>query len=1671
MQIYNDTDNRSLEDIILLEKSLQLEEFLKIALEVVDEIEEYNKRNVIYGYVNPKNIIIYKNMDKVKLLDFEHIDNDISYNILYMSPEQIGKIGNEVDYRTDFYSFGVTLYRAITGIVPIKGNNEMELTYSLVAKNPIPPHLMNPNIPVVVSKIIMKLLSKDPEDRYKSSYGIRSDLSKCCISLLDKGYIEEFTICENDISDKFKFTNKIYGRDKEIEEIMDKYFRACTGELQVVYLTGSEGMGKTTIIKEIRSRVLKEGGTFVSGKCDKYNTSPYAPLIQSTRELVIKLLMASKERLKKIKKNILEAVGDDGQIIIDVIPEVEYIIGKQPPVESVSHSELENKFNRVFGKFFKSLLCKEYPVVIFWDNLQWADAATINAISMHGFDKENKYLLIIGSFREEKAGRNIYLQSIFNKDVNSVNITNIRLNPLNKKSIKDLVCDTLYCSKERTIELTQLISLRTGGNPLFIKMLLDTLHSEGILKFNHEINQWTWDIDSIKSIGIYNSVLDLIVKKIERLPKETQKTLQMASCIGTEFELGILASIMNKTINEIYSCIMPAIKEGIIVSEINYIKSYYLRHKNSYIYRFAHNQIHKQIYNHINRDKKMQYHYIIGTALQNSKDEERIFQVVSQLNRAFKLLIKNEDVHNLVRLNLIAGKKSKKSAAYEVALKYFRIGYKLLKEDSWTTNYNLAYDISSELAESEYMNGNIQRADRLIKVILEHAKTNVEIARIYNMKIHVDIYFGKYKEAVETGIEGLRLFGVKIPEKIHPLKIFSEAVKVYWNLRGKNIYSIFEKDLIDKRYENQIEIKKLLSNIRTATFLSNKSLFFLTVLKETNIVLKYGSLENRYFTNIGYGIFLSLIGRYKESLEFGLMDLEACKNNKHALSNSLMGFSNFILPWVDKFETVLEYLKKAYNTCIESGEIILSIYTASNIVAISYIKGEELEKLHEGIIKYIKITNKSRNQIGRQIFRFKNVIEDLMGETCHVMNYKPYNNTLINDKEVLNGSYTYAILLNYIHGNYYEATRYIYLGDKEAKLLSGTLVQVFYYFYAALSIAAVIDKDNFENKKYYIKKLKEYNNIIRKWAQTCPSNYLSYHLIVQAETYRVDSMYDKAEVFYDKAIKVSVENQLLHNAALANELAGEYYKSKGSKNLYKSYIISSYDFYKKWGAIMKLRQLEEKYEEVFQKLDDKWSFVYHENREYDEKESISYELGIKSSYDMMAAIRASQAISSEIVLENLLKKLMKILIENTGAIWGCLILNKNEELLVHIEGSVDKINSLFSKPVSMDKYHMVPRHVVNYVASTKQSVVLKNAYNEEMFAHDSYISRNKVKSLLCAPIIKKGELIGIIYLDNRLASRVFSEEKLTIVNLLALQGAISIQNAYMYEKINELNKGLEKTVEERTKSLNESIKYEEMRTEFFANLSHELRTPLNVIFGGHQMMEVLLKENLPLKSGDKIQKYMGIIKQNCYRLVRLINNLIDITKIDSGYFQVDLVNADIVNVVESITLSVAEYIESKGIELIFDTFVEEKIIACDPDKIERIILNLLSNSIKFTNKGGHIKVTMYEKEDNIVISVKDDGIGIPEEKRQAIFERFNQVDKSLSRNREGSGIGLSIVKALVEMHSGTISVNSSLGNGSEFLIELPCRISDKDIIDTSNFDKKDSNNIERIMIEFSDIYS
>lgn len=1690
MHIPQEFNGEIFHKLICSNETLDIHTFLQIALNLSQVIGELHRNDIIYKYINPYNILIDMKTKEVKLIEPKDIVLNMSENLHYMSPEQTGRMAREIDFRTDFYSLGVTFYKMLTGLLPLQGENEIELAYSHIAKEPLYPHVINDKIPEMVSNIIMKLLSKDPENRYKNAYGLKNDLVRCMVELDEKGYIEQFKLGEKDITNKLNFSEKLYGRDRDINKVIEKYYISKSGNNEIMFISGEGGIGKSSLMQEIHKQIIADGGMFISGKCIQYNNTPYSSVIQATTKLIKHILMESQEEIARIKEEIMKTVANNGQIIIDFIPEIEYIIGKQPPSAEIGAVEGQNMFSMVFLKFIKIFLNRKYPIVLFLDDLQWIDSASLKVLEILINDIEESRLFIIGAYREDEIHKNCNLANLI-KNINdkNINLTCINLKPLGVREINSLICDTLHCDRISSFALAKLITHKTGGNAFFVRIFLESMVNEKILEFNYEENCWKWDINKIEEIKVDDNSLDLLVKKIKQLPQNTIEALKLAACVGVEFDLKILSACNGKLLSQNVMDILPAIRIGIISPVNKHYNSFskdgsisYIN-KATHVYVFSHDHIHEQFYSIIQEKQKKKFHLNIGRALLKNvsfrETEGNIFDVVNQLNKSYELIEDENEIYNLAKLNLEAGKKANASAAYNLALEYLRLAYRLLKKDSWITHYELSYEICISLSQYECINGDFKQGDELFNIILENAKVEQDKIAVYNLKMNFYTYLGRFKQAVEMGIKALRLFNINIPICSNKRDIYGELFKMKWNLKGKNIEQILDNE--KTKNQDKEDIKKILINLKMASLHFNKNLFFVVTLKEINLILKHGVLENDINTYMDYCIFLNIFFEdYKGSYKLGSEILNKFKNlNQLNISKAISKFGNLVVLWNESFDETIRYLQKAYYYSLKYGEIMQAFHCANSVVGISFMRGDSLDKICEKCDTYLEVNKKTKfNESSFGIVLIRQLIYNLRGETNSRFSLSNDKYDEKKDFKSINsgfgtmGYYTYKLFINYLYSNLKECKICLKEVEKEGEFYKGTFIQAFSQIYSSLAMTAIYSESSKEEQNIYMKKLKDNLKIIKKWSESCPQNFLSYYLLLKGELYRVEKHSERAEIFYYKALNDAVKNKLLLNAAIISEIKGNFYKEVQEENLCTNYISQAYELYKKWGAVEKVKDLQEKYPELFlnhTKTNKK--ILMSEPSVINDGIACTTTEVDSEKFDITAIIKASQAISREIVLENLLKKLMKILIQNVGAQRGCLILNQNNSLIIEMEGSISELNSLVTKPVSLEKYHNIAKSVVNYAATTNQNIVLKDASKENMFLHDTYIHKNKIKSVLCSPITNKGKFMGIIYLENNFAADVFSEQRLNMVNFLSSQAAISIENAYMYKTIKEFNEQLEKKVEERTKSLNETMKYEELRTEFFANISHELRTPLNVIFGGQQMLELLIKRNMPMKDGDKIERYIATMKQNCYRLVRLINNLIDITKMDAGYFQVRLKNRNIVDIVEVITLSVAEYIENNGVNLIFDTDVEEKFIACDPDKIERIMLNLLSNALKFTEAGGNIWVNMYDRGDKILISVKDDGIGIPEEKQKSIFDRFVQVDKSLSRNKEGSGIGLSIVESLVKMHGGNIDIISKWGQGSEFIIKLPNRRVQEDKERPSSNSYLESNKIERIEIEFSDIYN
>ncbi|OFI07019.1 sensor histidine kinase TodS [Clostridium acetireducens DSM 10703] len=1811
IQFYlNDNVNTKMLKQIINDGEIDIKRFLDISIKICNLIKELHKNNIVYGSINAYNILINENTKRATIVN-SSLKNE---SIEYMSPEQMGRVNHKLDYRTDFYSVGVVFYEMITGKLPFQYKGINDLIHSCIAKSPIEPYKFNYCVPKVISDIIMKLMSKNPSERYKSAYGLKSDLEKCRKQLYEKNFISSFPLGLQDISSKFKISSKLYGRNEELNRLIDIFSEVSVDKSQLVFISGESGIGKSSLIREFKKSILNTDAICTYGKFDKHNIAiPYIPFIQAFKSLIDKILSLDESKIKKWKSKLLKALGNNAQIMINIIPDIEIIIGKQAPVEILSVKEEKSRFNDIITKFIQVFVEECKPFILFIDDLQWTDSTSLKVIE-HIIKNIRENLLVITSYKNnQNSNRYEIFSTLENIKNNCIKINKINLLPLSEYNICKLIMDSFNTSEDESMELANLAFSKTKGNPFLTKQFFYFLYQNKFIKFDYNRLKWNWDINEIRKSIITSSIAKFIKENIKGFSQQVKYVLEVASCLGDKFNVDTLSLVCNKNKNTIENILEHILDKGILLDE------------GKGNYTFLHDNIKNIILESMTNEKKEKIHFSIGNSLFKSIDHKslskEIFNIVSHLNLSINIIKDDYKKNKLIKLNIVCAQRAKNSIAYLEASNFLNSAIKLLNKNSWRDKYNLTKFLYMELAECEYLSGNLEKSEETINNILKNVVTDMDKANVYNMRIVHYINSLKIQDGIELCKKILKMFSISFIDEKNLLKkhVNEQLLSTWIEIKNKDIKGITHNSiLINRKYRVILSILKnfwVLSYICGDNYLSRD-----IVLKMINISLKYGNNKESVFAYIA---FASIIGTkfndYNLGYDLGLSALELNNKFKGKSLNSKINylFGAFVNSWKQNLKTDIPYLKKAYNYGIESGDLIYLPYIAFEIPYHRFIAGENLDIILFESSNYLSSLKK--NFINFYEFQL------IFNETIECLKYSDRYNIIINKyisegfniidkwssiKQVpLVANYkVMALNILYIFGYYKEALKYSQLDNKTNSAMLGKIIITEHCFYYVLTIMALYKDFSEREKEIYIEIIEENLRRIKVWVKNSPENFLHKYLLIKAEKARILNEDLKAMELYDKAIEESISRGFINIAAIANELAGKYYLSKGRKNVARSYILDSIYIWNNIGAFSKVEQLKSKYCEVLSKINKLAKVIENKN--------------IKNM-DLNSIIKISQVISDEMDFDKLLKKLIDILVENAGAQRAYIITEKHNKLWISI-GTNEDLDIL--KNVLLKNYNNIAKSVVYYVKRTGKDVILNNVLEDSTFFSDLYIRESKPQSILCIPITYQGELKGIVYLENNLTINAFTSEKVEILKILASQASISIENSLMYNKVKQLNEDLEnkvesrtkelekivkilekeiserrkieidlkqseeryrylmnvlpdavyvnckginifsnrsgaellefkhandlvgrsiknfivgdcykvknniknnllnnkinintleqklitksgkikfvevsstffpygnkeatlnvvrditerkraeelsKKVEEKTELLNKVMEYDKLKTEFFANISHELKTPLNVIFSALQMLELLFQNMPNCDEKFNCNKYMKMMKQNCYRLIRLITNLIDITKIDAGYLKPNFKNQNIVQIVEDITMSVVSYVEVKGINIIFDTNVEEKIISCDVDKIERIVLNLLSNAVKFTNKGGNIFVNIECKDNKVLISVKDTGIGIPKEKQTIIFERFIQVDKSLSRNQEGSGIGLSLVKSFVEMHGGKINITSELNKGTEFIVEIPNKALPEDIVENEElFYNKDSK-IEKINIEFSDIY-
>jgi predicted ATPase/signal transduction histidine kinase/tRNA A-37 threonylcarbamoyl transferase component Bud32 len=1689
--ILEDFGGKSLKSIIQ-NKKLTILEFLPLAITITKILGEIHQKNIIHKDINPGNIVINCKTSQVKIIDFgistilTHENptiknpNVLEGTLAYISPEQTGRMNRVMDYRTDFYSLGVTFYELLTQQLPCNYTDAMELVHCHIAKQAVPPHEINSAIPKSLSEIVMKLLAKTVEERYQTTWGIITDLEMCLTQLQAQDYISDFVIAQQDLSSKFQIPQKLYGREQEVSRLLSAFERVSAGIKEMILVSGYSGIGKSVLVQEIYKPITKANGFFISGKFDQFQRNiPYSAIVKALRSLVKQLLTENQEKLERWQTKLSHALGANGQIIIDVIPEVELIIGKQPPVQELGTSEAQNRFNLVFQNFIRLFCLPEHPLVIFLDDLQWADLATLNLLEVMITDEETHYLFLIGAYRDNEVDpRHPLVMTLEALRSKAAIINDITLTPLAIENVNELITETLHSTAQTVQPLAELVMRKTSGNPFFINQFLQTLYQENLLVLQPpSVNTkalWQWSIEKIEGMGITDNVVELTIAKLKKLPITTQQVLQLAACIGNTFDLHSLSIISEKSLTTTFQNLLPAIQESLIlpISDVEITSSEVLNARLViFNFKFLHDRVQQAAYALILDEHKKQVHLKIGQLLLKNTNaaelEEKIFDIINHLNNGVELVNDLNQKLELAKLNLMASKKAKDSMAYAAAREYLIAAMNNLTTDIWVQQYGLALKIYKERAEVEYLNGNFEHSEALIQLILSQAKSAIEKAEVYNMLIVQYTLLTKYEEAIQAGRAALELLGINLPQNVEELEgiLSAEIMETQAYLRDRKISSLINEDKM-KSPKYKVALK-VLGNMGPLTFFSHQFLWKVTVIKAINLSFKHGFVAGGSYCYSCYGIILSCILEDSQSgYEFGLLSLKLSEltNNLAQNCQDNVIFANYLNCWMNHIKTTVRINNEGYNIGLQSGNLQWTGYNRMFQTITLFFQGLNLEVLLEEIANFLLFCKNTQNQWATDIILANKIaILNLIGETDELRDSE-YLKIFHQHKSMAAICEYYALKAQclYSYEQYDEAKKWSNFATEKINYLMGHISSCNHYFYDSLILTALYPSATGSEKEDYWKILLDNQNKMNKWAKQCSDNFEHKYLLIEAEMARISSRVAEAMELYDRAIFSAREHEFLQDEALANELAARFWLEKGKEEFAKPYLLKAHYKYRFWGASGKVKNLEEKYPNLLVRELGKTT-AKTKSIQTTSSSTTSMEITL----DLTTVMKAAQAISGEIVLSNLLTKLMKIVIENAGAEKGCLILEKQGQWLIEAQGVVnsDDVTVLRSIPISSktvsQETSKLSDAVINYVVHTQESVVLNNAAQEGQFRYDPYIMTNKPKSILCTPLLYQGKTNAILYLENNLTEGAFTTDRLELLKLLSSQIAIAIENAQLYKNLQEFNQNLEQLVSQRTQELSETllnlkatqsklIEAEKMASlgGLVAGIAHEINTPVGI---GVTVASALVDhtsdfcskyQNGAMKRSD-LEKFFELTVQSGNTLLINLNRAAELIQ---SFKQVAVDQSSEVqrvfnfqNYLNEILMQLKPKLKTRKHTI--EIYGEQDIVLDSyPGAFSQIVTNLLMNSLIHAyepEECGKLVFNFQQIGEQLQLEYSDDGKGIPPENLSKIFEPFFTT----KRSQGGSGLGLNLVYNLVTQKlKGEIDYQSELGRGTKFMIKVPLQL-------------------------------
>ncbi len=1410
----------------LLGQPMELSRFLHFAVGLAAALGKLHQQGLIHKDIKPANILVDSASGAVWLTGFgiasrlprerqsAEAPEMIAGTLAYMAPEQTGRMNRSIDSRSDLYSLGVTFYEMLTGALPFKASDPVEWVHCHIARQPVAPDQYAKEIPAPLSAIVMKLLAKTAEERYQTAAGVAGDLRRCLSEWEAHRRIDPFQLGAHDVSDRLLIPEKLYGREREIDALLASFDRVvANGIPELVLVSGYSGMGKSSLVQELHKVIVLPRGIFISGKFDRTKRNvPYALLAQVFQTLVHQILSESQQEVAHWRATILEALGSNGQLMINLIPELELVIGKQPVVPELPPQETQNRFEAVLRGFIGVFARKEHPLVLFVDDLQWLDPATLKLLEQVATDSSVQHLLLIGAYRDNEV-TNLAEEHLLEFDlrallwgwdmerirakgftdnvvVTSVHplmlmlgairkteaiVHEISLNPLSLEDVNQLLGDALRCELAHARPLAELVHEKTRGNPFFTIQFLTNLAEEHLLEFDAHAALWRWDVERIRAKGFTDNVVDLMIGKLNRLSDATQEALKQLASLGSGAEIASLALVQGESKEQIHVALWEAVRAGLVLRLHS-------------VYTFLNDRVQEAAYALIPESERAAVHLRIGRLFVSRTPpehmEQKIFEIVNQLNRGTVLIGSLEERKRVAELNLAAGKRAKTSAAYASALTYFVAGRALLTEESWEQQHALTFALEFQRAECEFLSGDFAAAEERLSALSRRAGDLADSAAVARLQTELYTALDQCERAVEAGLEYLRRVGVDW--SLHPTndQVRQEYDRIWQQLGNRPIEALVDlPPMTNPACRATLDV---LAVVEGPAFFTDQNLRDLVVARMINLSLRHGNSDGSCLAYAQLGWIVGpRFGDYQAAFRFGKLGLDLVE--KHGLErfrtrvSQIFGY--FINPWSRPLRSSVGLLRRSFTTAQEAGDVIYSVYACDRLVTFLLAAGAQLGDVQREAENGLEFA---------QTTKFAYVVDIIIGQLRFIRTLRGLTPSFssFNDAEFDEAGFeqhleadphlVFATCWYWIR----KLQARFYAGDYMSALAAASKAEPLlqrgpghfewaeYIFYSALVGAAKYDSASSEEKVRYRKALATHHKQIVVWAENCPENFGNRAALVAAEIARIEGCELDAERLYEKAIQSAREYGFVQNEAIAHEAAARFYGARGFETIAHAYLRNARYCYLRWGALGKVEQLDQRYPAIAEQTSS--------------RQTVRIAEPVKQ-LDLETVTKASQAVSSEIVLEKLIETLMRIAIEHAGAERGLLILQRGEEHRIEAEartgceGAEVQLRQAAATPAEL------PESLLRYVIRTQQSVILEDASSQSLFSEDPYLLQERPRSVLCLPLVKQTKLIGALYLENNLASRVFTPKRLAMLELLASQAAISLDHARLYADLGRLN--------------------------------------------------------------------------------------------------------------------------------------------------------------------------------------------------------------------------------------------------------------------------------------------